>query len=186
MKPDGSATVNAFEVQLLNGNREYRNCVGDGWTCHDSEKGLSGLAGKKGRSENVMKQGSEDNSPEQISRSGDHIRYWQRFSSSGRNSLFLILLTVFGAIAFSSMSCSRSSANQYDPGEANILVAAAYGAKDGECGTTHTFNSILFFPADRPNVEACVAAILETSCTDWAVTDPTPTVCKFIGVQFES
>ena len=136
MKPDGSATVNAFEVQLS--------------------------------SEHSQKQWKNPT-----------FLWAGLFRTRG---LLVLLAAMFSVIPH----CSRSSANQYDPGEANILVAAAYGAKDGECGTNHTFSSILFFPSDRANVEACVAAVLETSCTSWAVADPTPTICKFIGVQFES
>ena len=96
------------------------------------------------------------------------------------------LITLLVVLLFGASSCSRSEANQYDPGEANVLVVSAFAAKDGECGTTHNFTSIIFFPADRANVEACVVAVLDTSCTSWSVTNPTPSVCSFIGVQFES
>lgn len=98
----------------------------------------------------------------------------------------MALLAFVGSLILGSMSCSRSEANQYDPGEANVLVVSAFAAKDGECGTTHNFTSIIFFPADRANVEACVVAVLDTSCTNWSVANPTPSVCSFIGVQFES
>lgn len=93
-----------------------------------------------------------------------------------------VLLVLLSGISH----CSRSSANQYEPTEANIMVAAAYAAKDGECGTSHTFTSILFFPADRANVEACVVAVLDQDCASWSASNPTPDACNFIGVQFDS
>lgn len=104
---------------------------------------------------------------------------WFRTLPFMASVLALILLLFSG-------SCSRPEANQYDPTESNIMIAAVFAAKDGECGTTHTFTSILVFPADRANVEACMYDVLQKSCTDWNTSDPSPDTCQFIGIQFQS
>ena len=161
MKPDAIANVNAFGVYLFSTKQL------SGWNTHAGAVNLKGSA-------NLSR-------PSAPARMIAYLR--RRVSGLRRARILAILLT---AVLGWTLACSRSEANQYDPGEANILVAAAYSAKDGECGTTHTFNSILFFPADRENVQLCVVAILETNCTNWSVADPTPDSCKFIGVQFES
>lgn len=157
LKPDAIATVNAFEVLL------------DNMKFHPQP-------GPDDRPQRSLHSQSWLKSLHCLLRGAD--------KSCCRKTFACLLLPFLGLVF--TPGCSRSSANQYDSGEANVMIAAAYAAKDGECGTSHTFTSILFFPADRANVEACAAAILDTSCTDWSVTDPTPDVCKFIGVQFES
>lgn len=104
-----------------------------------------------------------------------------RRAASGRlaalivTHLFLIPLII---------SCTTQEDNTYDAGEANTRILSMFALRDLECGTTHQLNGILFNRADRNNVDTCVNALFLLDCTAWQAADPSPAVCRAIGVSF--
>lgn len=87
-------------------------------------------------------------------------------------------------LAAAMASCTTQNDNTYDAGEANTRILSMFALRDLECGTTHQLNGILFNRADRNNVDTCVNALFLLDCTAWQAADPSPAVCRAIGVSF--
>ena len=81
-------------------------------------------------------------------------------------------------------ACDEDNSGQlYDVGEANTILLASFAAKNSECGSTVGLTTPVGARVDRDHLDACVAAVMATSCATWTGDSPTPAACLSMGVS---
>lgn len=100
-----------------------------------------------------------------------------------RGSTFLTGLLALLLAVFISGCDEDNSAQFYEVGEANVILLAAFAAKDHECGTSTGLSVPVALRVDRDDLDACAAEVLATSCATWSAGSPTPALCLAMLVQ---
>lgn len=93
-----------------------------------------------------------------------------------------LLLFTLCAVVFGSIHCTTPEGKTIEAVEANARISVAMGIKNSQCGVFQILTFPAIFPVQETSVDLCVAAIVATSCTTWALTNPMPVAC--LGMPF--
>lgn len=97
---------------------------------------------------------------------------------------FMKPLLMSSLMLFVCAQCISDKKSQfYEPEEANMLILSAIAARDLQCGTNHFLTEPLWKPADKEEVDVCVAGILAIDCSEWNGGNPLPELCLAILVD---